>query len=89
MRSFHCSYHQLKNEEGEEEVSYTYQLTLIRKLLCQRREVKTYNRSPDGQWFHKFIANYPTTIEEREIAEVIEFHRQQSKYRFYLQHVFI
>lgn len=87
--NYHSYYYKKENEVGEEEVSYTFHLTLFRKLLRMRAETKTYVRNPDDIWYHKYVGMFPNSKEDKEIAEVLEIIRQREKYKFYMEHVFI
>lgn len=89
MSNFYCCYYKEKNEEGEEEVGYTYHFSLKRKLLHQNRKSKTFIKAPDGLWYHKFLGGVPTRKEEKEILGALEYLRQRKLYAFYMDNVYL
>lgn len=86
---YYSYYYKQENEEGEMELSYTFQKSFFRKLFRMPAITNTYVKNPDDIWCHKYLGMFPTTKQEKEIAEILEMLRQRKKYEFYMSHVFI
>ena len=87
---YYSYYFKQQNEEGEMELSYTFQKTFFRKLFRMHAKTNTFIKTHgDNCWYHKYLGMFPTAKQEKEIAEILEMIRQRKKYEFYMSHVFI
>ena len=80
MREYSSTTTCTSNEKGDHEVEIVYQNGLIRSLLKLPERKEVYVGRGGTVWYEKGTGKRAGVIKEREIADVVEYHRQKRLY---------